>query len=1651
MSVSIYKNKRWHSLFKQYVYSNGKYHLLNGTSKIYIDGKWRNIGNPSDEITFYSDDMEFNANADWNQIPELSRLIYVCPDDDDLNIHDGTSFSKAYRFSEFLGMIGNSAPNDVYCFLYGTYETSFPIVIPNGVRIYGGFNGIEDFSQREPFVECVTLFKRKETEEENPFPLFKATSYLSVHQVIGGICAMGYSDLIEGCVNGVAIDENMVQTGNVIFCDSMIDGMTSGKVQCIVKNCRFSNSKIMLSGSATGSKMFIGGNDFHFEGIIDDILVQSSGGNVISVNNTSQITDCIISGAQQVECNVIRNSLFERCGIVASVNSFGNKFWRCSVSIINSSYDSFVFGADKYTIDIHGASDCEFFDRRNAVVHNGINGLTNAMIINGSDISTTSMSYSNAQGSNEIGYGDNGNSYLVIDGFLYSSDMMDKIDDNEGWGLLTGFSNIKQQTVNDSGLITEDMSFAYGVLGEIICSIEKCSDGHRIRALSRNGIEGVIEEEYGTWSSLCGKSAVHLEYIRGNDGNALSFKKLSVSCAYGICDGKLYCLCGSQHMWAEFEGLSTPYGIVQDGEIDGLNIPFGITQIGGNGWTAISGFSTFEYDFSVFKAKKTSCAYGICNGRLYELNIENATEVIANGNIVLENASTVSGFSFNDDDKKVYAQAICGGRLYIVCNGTAYVNDGSSNWESVYGFVSDDYECHGYAKENNTANESSVKSIYRIGISEKELVFSGDGEVYGVDWGIFGGYGDSGIFILSNGSMYCLEGSGALKYLGGYAGNGISLLSRNSLIFNENVSNVGNLVKNASRCKFYNDKNILVKNSNSCLFVNCISELYKTMVYGDSSIVKNLMQNESVNDSFFGLSDESYVIINGKLFYGSELRLCDSSEEEWTASNGLFNESNYGIGIRNGKLFMLEGEELSPVNINASIVSGMIGEKNEETSQESRKGKDIIDLLNVELELDGYDFVYINDTYGIMKLTEGDSYISVKFVHEKTEEEQESGIVSDVPNTIAVTHDFNEAYYVGYSDFYGTFVCFRGTDASNLDSFSVFSLGDSVTEINKIENNSYKKCVLSGTNVKDAKFCCIDDNNVMYIVNKSYDIIQANKIGVIISESEDIYKEYDTGNGNVYYVKSATIPSGVRHGILESFSLSNEIGIQANGDGISSIYFIDNDNASINQIGSVNGDVFQLDNIIYMQSNNIVYAITQEGWKEQENIETYNCTQKSIYVVESSDSVDSKSNILLCNESGLYYFTPSANDIFTEATAIDDSNVQHLFSCENFIYGMTDNDVCRYASDMSAKHSVLMDNISFTDLYIYAGTYYFVVQNIPYRFSISDEKVEEIVNSEDNQGYVTYRKNDISGQMSNSGYYDNYNNNVYYYNNGTVKYIHFAPYNSYYYNGLGISAVTNTVNFSSPIYLKSYENNLYYVDSSEKLHRIGIGSINIGDGGSAKIFDIQIGTNSKHTYSGYHVFTNRYGTVYFSNGSSIKILHVDNDNGRQIIRFIDFAYSRGTFNSITCYNGRYAFCYNGTSVTIMSTDSMGGGNSMKSLSGYSLGIMRRVAKFSDISSAHNYENAHIERDQYGDPLVGAIQYVFHQSVEDVPATVFIEIDLSGHIVGDEVHFITNSSPSGIVFGSAEVYYEIQECKEVPVGTDGEGNTITVKKWVTVGT
>ena len=385
---------------------------------------------------------------------------------------------------------------------------------------------------------------------------------------------------------------------------------------------------------------------------------------------------------------------------------------------------------------------------------------------------------------------------------------------------------------------------------------------------------------------------------------------------------------------------------------------------------------------------------------------------------------------------------------------------------------------------------------------------------------------------------------------------------------------------------------------------------------------------------------------------------------------------------------------------------------------------------------------------------------------------------------------------------------------------------------------------------------------------------------------------------------------------------------------------------------------------------------------------------------------------------------------------------------------MTDNDVCRYTSDMSAKHSVLMDNISFTDLYIYAGTYYFVVQNIPYRFSISDEKVEEIVNSEDNQGYVTYRKNDISEQMSNSGYYDNYNNNVYYYNNGTVKYIHFAPYNSYYYNGLGISTVTNTVNFSSPIYLNSHENNFYYVDGSEKLHRIGIGSINIGDGGSAKIFDIQIDTNSKYTYSGHHVFTNRYGTVYFSNGSSIKILHVDNDNGRQTIRFIECAYSRGTFNSITCYNGRYGFCYNGTSVTIMSTDGMGGGNSMKLLSGYSLGNMRRVAKFSNISSAHNYENAHIRRDNQGNPLVGEIQYVFHQSVGmevDIPSVVFIEIDLSGHIVGNEVHFITNSSPSGIVFGSAEVYYEIQQYQEVPVGTDGEGNTITVKKWVTIDT
>ena len=171
---------------------------------------------------------------------------------------------------------------------------------------------------------------------------------------------------------------------------------------------------------------------------------------------------------------------------------------------------------------------------------------------------------------------------------------------------------------------------------------------------------------------------------------------------------------------------------------------------------------------------------------------------------------------------------------------------------------------------------------------------------------------------------------------------------------------------------------------------------------------------------------------------------------------------------------------------------------------------------------------------------------------------------------------------------------------------------------------------LSGENVKNAKFCCIDDNNVVYIVNESYNIIQANKIGVIISESEDIYKKYDTLDGNVYYVKNATIPSNIiKHGILDGFSPSNEIGIYSDGSSISSIYLIDMDNATVNQIGSVSGNLFQLDNIIYMHSGNIVYEITQNGWDENENIKTYNCMQKSIYVVESSDFIDSKSNILL--------------------------------------------------------------------------------------------------------------------------------------------------------------------------------------------------------------------------------------------------------------------------------------------------------------------------------------------------------------------------------------------------------------------------------------
>lgn len=161
-------------------------------------------------------------------------------------------------------------------------------------------------------------------------------------------------------------------------------------------------------------------------------------------------------------------------------------------------------------------------------------------------------------------------------------------------------------------------------------------------------------------------------------------------------------------------------------------------------------------------------------------------------------------------------------------------------------------------------------------------------------------------------------------------------------ITDSNISDVqGDLTcKNIENCKFFNIKRIIATQSAHSNFVNAscninssnedkhvngefagsalknkmlnIKNVFSTK---DISPVVSLNLNKIGSESAYGSQNESYLIDDGKLYYGSTMQSIDSGSTGWTAVSGRSNGScTYAHGIKEGKLYMIYYKSVTEID-----------------------------------------------------------------------------------------------------------------------------------------------------------------------------------------------------------------------------------------------------------------------------------------------------------------------------------------------------------------------------------------------------------------------------------------------------------------------------------------------------------------------------------------------------------------------------------------------------------------------------------------------------------------------------------------------------------------------------------------------------------------
>ena len=627
-----------------YIYANGKYHILAGNKivkdaalldmkdadKIIADGEAYRLGNATvtpvtPDIPDDPDIPSFEITHDNGTEPASGTVWYITPDG--AGQKTGTSWSDAASGSMVHAIIQSASSGDRVYFSEGEYISDYPITLPAGVSLYGGFKlNNPSWESRNAFTNqtiWTPSYNGKWLEENNTVE----------GQIVDGFYIDGYK-------------VTTVNTSNLLFRNMyVLNGafLTKGDAE----NSEFNNCNINIhnadkvrvigtSSSAVFNELdnaFIAlGGGVLTVGQLSNTYISGSTVNAASINNVriynSELLNCIVSGPvndmEAYKVNVSATDAealdshfgnIELSGSATNCNIYGN------ATIGGSATNCFISG----DVEIEGnasqcvlknafvlgeAENCVFAGKYKESYTPQVPGYENYVF--DKLVGTIFSEYDTPKKANIVSCSD------LSSDFIISNDDLYQITGTNVAALGFGSANIKLGCVGTYKGLFIGANRLYRISTGSLPAVQA------IQSTTTGWTKvGGTDVNTGDYTSMYAIRGGELFWIRHSDNYPMAMSEQETgwtdigvigSTTYGICNGKLYSLnqkertqIGTETDWTAVGNcIGNLHYSIRNGKLYNFD---DFTQVGTEtGWTHV-----------VSSKSDTLYAWGIRDGKLYTI------------------------------------------------------------------------------------------------------------------------------------------------------------------------------------------------------------------------------------------------------------------------------------------------------------------------------------------------------------------------------------------------------------------------------------------------------------------------------------------------------------------------------------------------------------------------------------------------------------------------------------------------------------------------------------------------------------------------------------------------------------------------------------------------------------------------------------------------------------------------------------------------------------------------------------------------------------------------------------------------------------------------------------------------------------------------